>query len=162
MTRDSIATGESFPVVAFQDLLGRTFMKLLSAVIRPETCSRVQAALAELGLSQMTLSEVWGQGHEHGHTYIYRGTTIRDSRIKRLKLEIAVDDEVVDAAVDAIITHARTERVGDGIIVVTPIEEFIRIRTGEHKVANEKFRNRLGSTGRAPRMTQAIAMAAHG
>src|SRR5262245_6790570 len=109
----------------------RTQMKLVTAIIRPETCDRVQKALADLGLSQLTLTDAWGQGHEHGHTYIYRATAFEDTRLKRLKLEVAVRDEAVDDVVEAILTYARTGSVGDGVIMVTQMELFIRIRTGQ-------------------------------
>jgi nitrogen regulatory protein PII len=106
-------------------------MKLIVAMIRPESYPATQRALDELGLCQVTLSDVWGRGHEPGHTMIYRGSAFQDARLRRLKLEIAVDDDAADAAIAAIECSAKTGRVGDGIILVLPIEEFVRVRTGQ-------------------------------
>jgi nitrogen regulatory protein PII len=105
-------------------------MKLVSAIIRPERLGPIQNALAPLGIHQMTLIPVHGQGHEKGRTYSYRMTTVQETRVERLKLEIAVEDNLVNAAIDAIQVGARTGKVGDGVILVTALETFVRIRTG--------------------------------
>lgn len=113
-------------------------MKLVVAIIRPDKFGAVQGALAELGLSQLTFSEVWGQGHEGGRTFIYRGRTLQDQRMQRLKVEIALEDDAVNAAVEAIRRSAKTGAVGDGIIIVTPLEGLTRIRTGRSVEAPER------------------------
>ena len=114
-------------------------MKLVTAIIRPERFSAVQTALDKLGISQLTLTDVWGQGHEPGHTCIYRGTTFQDPRLKRLKLEVAVADDAVDVSVETILRYAKTGKVGDGVILVTPLERFIRIRTGQCVTEQEQW-----------------------
>jgi nitrogen regulatory protein PII len=134
-------------------------MKLVVAMIRPAKCAAVQAALADLGLSQLTLSEVWGQGHEPGQTYIYRGTTFQEARLKRIKIEIAVDDEMVDAVVEGIRQHAMTGSVGDGVILVSPIDAFVRIRTGQYERGGEKVTNRYSVPARVPRSQHGVASA---
>lgn len=135
-------------------------MKLVVAIIRPEKYSAVQAALADLGLSQLTLTDVRGQGHEQGHALIYRNTTFQDTRLKRLKLEIAVDDDAVDSVIQAIQGCAKTGQVGDGVILVAPLEEFIRIRTGK---CLKKLESQVGlakpAHPPANRVKQAIAAA---
>jgi nitrogen regulatory protein PII len=107
-------------------------MKLVIAIIRPEMYGAVEAGLGKLGIDQLTITEVLGRGHERGQTFIYRGTTFQDTRIRRLKLEIVVEDDAVDGMVEAIQVHARTGEVGDGVILVTPVEGFVRIRTGQY------------------------------
>lgn len=106
-------------------------MKLVTAVIRSEKTAPVQTALARLGHCQHTMSEVWGQGHEPGQTYIYRGRKVQDSRIKRIKLEVAVEDHAVEDAVEAIREAAKTGAVGDRVITVSHLEVLVRIRTGQ-------------------------------
>src|SRR5262249_9613286 len=105
-------------------------MKLIIAIIRREKRGVVQRALAELGLCKLTFTQALGQGHECGHPLIYRGTTFQEKRIERLKVEVAVQDELLDAAVEAIQQCARTGQVGDGVIMVMPLEAFVNIRTG--------------------------------
>jgi nitrogen regulatory protein PII len=118
-------------------------MKLVVAIIRPDKYGTVQSGLTDLGLSQLTFSEVWGQGHEGGPSFIYRGRTFRDDRIKRLKVEVAVDDDTVDAVVEAIRISARTGAVGDGVILVTPLEGFTRIRTGQCVKAPQRRQEKI-------------------
>jgi nitrogen regulatory protein PII len=112
-------------------------MKLVVAFIRPEKYGAVQAALDELGITQLTLTEVWGQGHEKGQRMIYRGATYQDRRHQRLKLEVAVPDFAVSGAVEAIQSNAKTGNVGDGVVLVIPLDEFIRIRTGQWETRAE-------------------------
>jgi nitrogen regulatory protein PII len=111
-------------------------MKLVTALIRPEKYAAVQKALAQLGITQLTLSEVWGQGHERGETFIYRSVTFQDTRVKRLKLELAVDDDAAESAVEAILASAWTGAIGDGIAMVQRLESFNRIPASAAQEAN--------------------------
>lgn len=109
-------------------------MKLLVAIIRPEKLEDVQKALAERDVYLMTVSDVRGCGRQRGYTEVYRGTEVRVQLIPKLKLEIAVNEAFVEAAVEAIVHAARTGdtgTIGDGKIFVLPLEDCVRIRTGE-------------------------------
>jgi nitrogen regulatory protein PII len=106
-------------------------MKLVVAVIRPEKLKSVQFALRKRGIEQMTVSEAVGSGHQRGKQLIYRSSTVQETWFSRTRLEIAVDDSSVDSVVEAIVLHGRTGELGDGMILVHPLEQFIRIRTGE-------------------------------
>jgi nitrogen regulatory protein P-II 1 len=106
-------------------------MKQLMVVIKPFKLDDVRDALAELGISGMTVSEVKGFGRQKGHTELYRGAEYVVDFLPKIKLEIIVADDLVDRAVDAIIAAARTGKIGDGKIFVINIEQVIRIRTGE-------------------------------
>jgi nitrogen regulatory protein P-II 1 len=106
-------------------------MKQLMVVIKPFKLDDVRDALAELGISGMTVSEVKGFGRQKGHTELYRGAEYVVDFLPKIKLEIIVADDLVDRAVDAIIAAARTGKIGDGKIFVMNIEQVIRIRTGE-------------------------------
>lgn len=138
-------------------------MKLVVAIIRPEKYGAVQAALDELGITQLTLTEVLGRGHEKGQLFIYRGTTFQDARLKRLKLEVAVEDDAVDAVVEAIQGWAKTGQVGDGVMFVTPLEGFVRIRTGHYLKSRDVPAATTGPV-RPPfhRLNQAVALTSHG
>ena len=106
-------------------------MKQLMVVIKPFKLDDVRDALAELGISGMTVSEVKGFGRQKGHTELYRGAEYVVDFLPKIKLEIIVADDLVDQAVEAIIAAARTGKIGDGKIFVINIEQVIRIRTGE-------------------------------
>lgn len=109
-------------------------MKLVVAIIRPEKLEDVQKALAERDVYLMTVSDVRGCGRQRGYTEVYRGTEVRVQLIPKLKLEIAVNEAFVEAAVEAIVHAARTGdtgTIGDGKIFVLPLEDCVRIRTGE-------------------------------
>ncbi len=109
-------------------------MKLITAIIRPEQLDDVQHFLDDQGFDVMTVSDVRGWGRQRGLLEVYRGQEVEERLISKLKLEIAVNDDRVDAAIDAIVRGARTGetgRVGDGKIFVQALEECIRIRTGE-------------------------------
>jgi nitrogen regulatory protein P-II 2 len=106
-------------------------MKMITAIIKPFKLDDVRNALAEFGLSGMTVSEVKGFGRQKGHTELYRGAEYVVDFLPKVKLEVAVADEQLDAVIDAIINSANTGKIGDGKIFVTPIEQAIRIRTGE-------------------------------
>ncbi len=109
-------------------------MKLIVAIIRPERLEAVQAALNERDVYLMTVTDVRGCGRQRGYTEIYRGQDYQIRLLPKLKLEIAVNDAFVEAAVEAIVHAARTPetgQIGDGKIFVLPLDDAIRIRTGE-------------------------------
>jgi nitrogen regulatory protein P-II 1 len=109
-------------------------MKKIEAIVRPHLLESVKDALQALGVAGMTISEVKGFGRQKGHTEVYRGSEYKIEFVPKLKIEVIVDDEIVDEAVDAVIKTARTGKFGDGKIFIFPVEEAIRIRTGEHGV----------------------------
>lgn len=106
-------------------------MKLVTAVIKPFKLDDVKDALAAAGIQGMTVSDVQGFGRQGGHSETYRGTEYRVLFTPKTRIEVIVDDDQVDAAVDAIMAAARTEKIGDGKVWVTPLELVARIRTGE-------------------------------
>jgi nitrogen regulatory protein P-II 1 len=106
-------------------------MKKIEAIIKPFKLTEVKDALNELGIQGMTVSEVKGFGRQKGHTEIYRGSEYTVDFLPKIKIETAVPDNQVKAAVDAIIKAAKTGKIGDGKIFVSSIEEIIRIRTEE-------------------------------
>ena len=106
-------------------------MKLITAIIRPFKLDDVREALSEAGVSGITVTEVKGFGRQKGHTELYRGAEYQVDFLPKLKLEIAVTDALFDAAIDAISRSAGTGKVGDGKVFVSPLEQAIRIRTGE-------------------------------
>lgn len=106
-------------------------MQKIEAIIRHYKLEEVKAALTESGVIGMTVSEVRGFGRQRGHKEQYRGAEYTVDFLPKLKLEVVVNDDQVEATVQAVAEAARTGRVGDGKIFVTPIEEVIRIRTGE-------------------------------
>jgi nitrogen regulatory protein P-II 1 len=107
-------------------------MKKIEAIIRPHLLEAVKESLQTHGVKGMTISEVKGFGRQKGHTEMYRGSEYTVEFVPKLKLEIVIDDEIVEGVVDAIIKAAKTGKFGDGKIFVLPVEEAIRIRTGEH------------------------------
>lgn len=106
-------------------------MKKIEAIIKPFKLDEVKDALAEIGVEGMTVSEVKGFGRQKGHTEIYRGSEYTVDFLPKLKMEIVLPDEKVDAAVAALIKSARTGKIGDGKIFILPLEQAIRIRTEE-------------------------------
>ncbi len=109
-------------------------MKLVVAIIRPEKLEDVQKALAERDVYLMTVTDVRGCGRQRGYTEVYRGTEVRIQLIPKLKLELAVNEAFVEATIEAIVHAARsgeTGAIGDGKIFVLPLEDAVRIRTGE-------------------------------
>ena len=106
-------------------------MKWITAIIKPFKLDEVREALAEAGVQGMTVTEVKGFGRQHGHTELYRGAEYVVDFLPKLKIEIAVSDEVAERAIEAISSTARTGKVGDGKIMVFDLEQVIRIRTGE-------------------------------
>ena len=107
-------------------------MKLIIAIIKPFKLEEVKAALAEIHVEGMTVTEVKGFGRQKGHTEIYRGSEYTVDFLPKVKLEIAVLDGLVASAVDTIAKAAKTGKIGDGKIFILPIEDVIRIRTGEN------------------------------
>jgi nitrogen regulatory protein PII len=106
-------------------------MKLVSAVIKPFKLDDVRAALTELAVTGMTVTEVKGFGRQQGHTELYRGAEYVVDFLPKLRIDVAVPDELVERVVEAIVASARTERIGDGKVFVLPLEDVVRIRTGE-------------------------------
>ncbi|MBM2854385.1 MAG: nitrogen regulatory protein 1 [Steroidobacteraceae bacterium] len=106
-------------------------MKLVTAIIKPFKLDDVRAALSEIGISGMTVTEVKGFGRQRGHTELYRGAEYVVDFVPKTRVEVAVRDDLVDQVTEAIIGVARTGKVGDGKIFVTNIERVLRIRTSE-------------------------------
>jgi nitrogen regulatory protein P-II 1 len=106
-------------------------MKEITAIIKPFKLDEVREALAEVGVTGLTVTEVKGFGRQKGHTELYRGAEYVVDFLPKVKVEAVVDDKVVDDAVDAIIKAARTGKIGDGKIFMRSVEQVIRIRTGE-------------------------------
>lgn len=106
-------------------------MKMIMAIIKPFKLDDVRDAIAEIGIQGMTVTEVRGFGRQKGHTELYRGAEYVVDFLPKLKLEVAVPDDQVDAVVEAIADSAASGRIGDGKIFVQPLEQAIRIRTGE-------------------------------
>lgn len=106
-------------------------MKLITAIVKPFKLDDVRAALSEVGVQGMTVTEVKGFGRQKGHTELYRGAEYIVDFLPKVKLELVIDDSMVDQSVDAITKAAHTGKIGDGKIFVTSVDEVIRIRTGE-------------------------------
>ncbi|MGB8366104.1 MAG: P-II family nitrogen regulator [Rhizomicrobium sp.] len=106
-------------------------MKLVTAIIKPFKLDEVREALSALGVQGMTVTEVKGYGRQKGHTEIYRGAEYAVSFLPKLKIEVATRAELVDAVIEAITSKAKTGQIGDGKIFVTPLDQVVRIRTGE-------------------------------
>jgi nitrogen regulatory protein PII len=107
-------------------------MKLIIAIIKPFKLDEVKEALAKVGVDGMTVTEVKGFGRQKGHTEIYRGSEYTVDFLPKVKLEIAVTDELLGPAIEAISSGAKTGKIGDGKIFVLPLEDVLRIRTDEH------------------------------
>lgn len=106
-------------------------MKLISAIIKPFKLDDVREALADNGVQGITVTEVKGFGRQKGHTELYRGAEYIVDFLPKVKVEIAVDDERLEGVLDAICAAAGSGKIGDGKVFVTPLEDVIRIRTGE-------------------------------
>ena len=106
-------------------------MKLVTAIIKPFKLEDVRNALNEVGVEGLTATEVKGYGQQKGEAEIYRGTDYKVTYLPKIKLEVAVTDDMVDKVIDAIKNAANTGRIGDGKIFVMPLERVVRIRTGE-------------------------------
>jgi nitrogen regulatory protein P-II 2 len=108
-----------------------TYMKLITAVIKPFKLDDVRGVLADIGVQGITVSEVKGFGRQKGHTELYRGAEYVVDFLPKIKLEIAVEENQVDSVIESISKSAHTGKIGDGKIFVTTLEQVIRIRTGE-------------------------------
>ena len=106
-------------------------MKLLTAIIKPFKLQEVREALVEAGIEGLTITEVKGYGRQKGHTEMYRGAEYSVDTLPKIKLEILVDDDNLQAVTDVVTKTANTGKIGDGKIFITTIDEVIRIRTGE-------------------------------
>jgi nitrogen regulatory protein P-II 1 len=106
-------------------------MKLITAIIKPFTLDDVKMSLEEAGVLGMTVSEIQGYGRQKGHTEVYRGAEYSVDFVPKVRLEVVVDDSIVDKVVDSIVRSARTGKIGDGKVWVTPVETIVRVRTGE-------------------------------
>jgi len=106
-------------------------MKYIIAVIKPHRLDEVRSALADAGIEGITVTEVKGHGRQKGHSEIYRGAEYQVNFLPKTKIEVAVDSTMVDQAVEAITSAARTDKIGDGKVFVLPLESAVRIRTGE-------------------------------
>ena len=106
-------------------------MKIVSAVIKPFKLDDVRSALSDIGINGLTVYEVKGFGRQKGHTELYRGAEYVVDYIPKVKIEVAVDDDLAEQVIDTIIDSARTGKIGDGKIFVTNLEHVVRIRTGE-------------------------------
>ena len=106
-------------------------MKLITAIIKPFKLDDVRDALSEVGVQGMTVTEVKGFGRQKGHTELYRGAEYVVDFLPKVKVEVAVDDSLLEQALDTIVKSANTDKVGDGKIFVTSLDEVVRSRTGE-------------------------------
>ena len=106
-------------------------MKKIEAIIKPFKLDDVKEALQEVGVQGLTVTEVKGFGRQKGHTELYRGAEYVVDFLPKIKIEMVLPDDQIDAAIEAIVSAARTEKIGDGKIFVSPVDQVIRIRTGE-------------------------------
>ena len=110
-------------------------MKLIKSIVRPDKIDGVKEALGKVSVSGMTVTEVRGHGKQKGHTAVYRGKEYSVSLLPKMQIETVVADNLVDAAVKAVVEAARTGEIGDGRVFVIPVEHSYRIRTGEMELA---------------------------
>ena len=106
-------------------------MKLVTAIVKPFVLEDVKGALEQIGVLGMTVSEVQGYGRQKGHTEVYRGAEYSVDFVPKVRVEVVADDTLADKVVDAIVESARTGKIGDGKVWVTPVDTVIRVRTGE-------------------------------
>ena len=106
-------------------------MKLITAIVKPFVLEDVKGALEQIGVLGMTVSEVQGYGRQKGHTEVYRGAEYSVDFVPKVRVEVVTDDVLADKVVDAVVEAARTGKIGDGKVWVTPVESVIRVRTGE-------------------------------
>ena len=114
-------------------------MRKIEAIIKPFKLDEVKEALHEIGIQGMTVTEVKGFGRQKGHTELYRGAEYVVDFLPKIKLEVAVSDEMADKVVEAIVGAANTGRIGDGKIFLSPVHDIVRIRTGEVGAAAERM-----------------------
>ena len=118
-------------IITWSVVLGEKAMKKIEAIIKPFKLDEVKEALQEIGIQGLSVIEVKGFGRQKGHTELYRGAEYVVDFLPKVKIEVALDDDQVEAAIAAIIDAAKTDKIGDGKIFVSTIEQAIRIRTGE-------------------------------
>jgi nitrogen regulatory protein P-II 1 len=106
-------------------------MKLVTAIVKPFKLDDVKSALESVGIHGMTVSEASGYGRQRGHTEVYRGAEYTVSLVPKVRIEVLIDDKDTDAVVDTILAVAQTGKIGDGKVWVMPVEQVIRVRTGE-------------------------------
>jgi nitrogen regulatory protein P-II 1 len=106
-------------------------MKLITAIVKPFVLEDVKGALEQIGVLGMTVSEVQGYGRQKGHTEVYRGAEYSVDFVPKVRVEVVADDALADKVVDAVVEGARTGKIGDGKVWVTPVETVVRVRTGE-------------------------------
>jgi nitrogen regulatory protein P-II 1 len=106
-------------------------MQLVTAIVKPFTLEDVKSALEQIGVLGMTVSEVQGYGRQKGHTEVYRGAEYSVDFVPKIRVEVVVDEVQVDKTIEAVVEAARTGKIGDGKIWVTPVETVVRVRTGE-------------------------------
>jgi len=106
-------------------------MKKIEAIIKPFKLDEVREALSEIGVSGLTITEVKGFGRQKGHTELYRGAEYVVDFLPKIKVEVVISAKLLDAAIEAIVKAANTGKIGDGKIFITPVEQVVRIRTGE-------------------------------
>jgi nitrogen regulatory protein P-II 1 len=107
-------------------------MKKIEAIVRPHLLEAVKNALQEAGVVGMTISEVKGYGRQKGHSETYRGSEYKVELVPKVKIEVALPEQMVESAMDAVLKTAKTGKFGDGKVFVTSLEDVVRIRTGEH------------------------------
>ncbi|CAN5819384.1 P-II family nitrogen regulator [soil metagenome] len=106
-------------------------MKMVMAIVKPFKVEDVKEALREVGIAGLTVSEARGFGRQRGHTEVYRGAEYQVDFVPKSRIEVMVDDDQVDGVIDAIVKSARTGKIGDGKVAVLPLDDVVRIRTGE-------------------------------
>jgi nitrogen regulatory protein P-II 1 len=106
-------------------------MKLVTAIVKPFVLEDVKSALEQIGVLGMTVSEVQGYGRQKGHTEVYRGAEYSVDFVPKVRVEVVADDTLADKVVDAVVEAARTGKIGDGKVWVTPVDSVVRVRTGE-------------------------------
>ena len=106
-------------------------MKLVTAIVKPFVLEDVKGALEQIGVLGMTVSEVQGYGRQKGHTEVYRGAEYSVDFVPKVRVEVVADDALADKVVDAVVEAARTGKIGDGKVWITPVEALVRVRTGE-------------------------------
>jgi nitrogen regulatory protein P-II 1 len=106
-------------------------MKLITAIVKPYRLDEVKAALRELGVHGLTVTEASGFGRQRGHTEVYRGAEYRVDLVPKARIEVVVEDAVAEDVIDAVVRAARTGKIGDGKVWAVPVETVVRVRTGE-------------------------------
>ena len=136
-------------------------MKLVTAIVKPFVLEDVKGALEQLGVLGMTVSEVQGYGRQKGHTEVYRGAEYSVDFVPKVRVEVVADDTLADKVVDAVVEAARTGKIGDGKVWVTPVESVVRVRTGRARHRRDLTRPRGACASREPPTPRSGARCAH-